>query len=932
MGESVSRVHRVSPVPPLLPLLLLLLLLPAAALCIDLGSVLAALRGGSTTRAGSCPSQCNCTTRQAEETMQGYVSRYLPYMGSHMQGDLEARSRSVVNLMTAWLGSMAHFECRLSKDERRVNLTDLLQGTALSFKSLRLTCEPGAGGVVWDLSPFNAFLNVLDVSGCHVQRRANDSEKLGVPLNLWVLHLQGAPAEAVASLDFGTAAQLLSLSITHSKMPSLPQHWSGAFLQRLMFVRLAHNDLNSYGCELKTSRLQSLNLDHNNISALPACVLNGSAYTSHLSLSHNKLRNLKELLVNKSTGTPPPHEMPQILYLDVSHNQLTSLRAMKKTQLLLGLDVSHNRLVSMMTDTFSLNPALVWLDLSNNLLEQVPDGTLSGLVVVRYLNLSHNQLRTFDFDQSPLSTVLVNMDLRHNRLSYPPFADTGYVAPRLSRIAAANNPFTCDCDMGSFLQFLHVLNVSKHRNWFGLGYWDNYQGKHGINQPYLDIREFTCGQPSDVKGVQLESLSFLKACPLLRGCPTGCRCELIKGDNSTQHVSVDCSQAPGLIDLPADLPVVSDTPLVLFVNSSDLRRLEHRPYLRLVSELHAGYSKLTAITSAAIQALQNVSVLGLHNTQLRSLPAVTQNVTLAAATNISLGGNPWTCGCHDLWMPEWMAKHSAVLYNADMVRCRWTGKLVTVLNSADLSCGLFNYLPLVIALSLLLGLATVTASLLVKYKLEVLVFLHSRFRVRPFDMYKYDQAKACLFDVFVSFSQHDYRWVLEKLVDQLENRARPYRLCIHLRDFPVGAHIADSVSWAVDNSRCTLLVLTRDFLASEWCRHEFRTAHARLLKDRAAKLLIVVHGPLDARILDRELLAYLRTHTYLRTEDKWFWYKLEYALPRPQDTVLVMRAQRARDEGMPALEMDTFLPVAMAAGDVPPKLDGGNHTGVAVTV
>ena len=928
MGETGSSVHRISARSPhlhllFLLLLLLFLLLPAATLGLDLGGLLAAL--GGATKPKPCPPQCSCSTKKAEDIMQSYVTRYLPDMGSHMKPGLESEARSLITTMTSWLGSMADLECRLSQGEW-LNLTDVMQASTLSFKAVRMSCEPGAG-VVWDVSPFNAFLNVLEVKGCQLDR-AEDSLTLAVPLSLWVLHLERVPAESVGNLDLSTATQLLALSVTHSKLPSLPQSWSNTFLHRLMLARLSHNDLNRYECEVKALRLESLNLDHNNLTTLPSCVLDGSRYTSHLSVRHNRLQSLKELFFSRSVATFLP--TPQLSYLDLAHNQLTSLRALKKIQLLLGLDISHNGLVNIMADTFSMNPALTWLDLSNNQLEHVLDGLLGGLVLMRYLNLSNNYLRTFDFDQSPLSTKVVTMDLRHNRLTYPPFADTGYVAPRLSRIAAAHNPFTCDCSMGVFLQFLSMLNNSKHQNWFGLGYWDHYDGDLSVDQPYMDTNEFMCSEPPDMKGLRLTSLSFKDACPLLRGCPPGCLCELLKG--SAKHVSVDCSDAENMTDLPTYLPVVSDTPMVLFINRSGLRRLEHRPYLHLLTELHAGYSKLSSVTSAAMQAMRNITVLALHNNYLRSLPAVTQNLTLESAVNISLGGNPWTCGCHDLWMPHWMDKHAAALYNANNMRCRWTGKLVSLLNSTDLNCGIFNYLPLVIALSMVLGLAAVVASLLVKYRLEVLVFLYSRFRVRPFDMYKYDQAHAYLFDVFVSFSQHDYRWVVEKLVDQLENRPRPYRLCIHLRDFPVGAPIADSVAWAVDNSRCTLLVLTRDFLASEWCRYEFRAAHARLLKDPSAKLLIVVHGPLDARILDRELLAYLRTHTYLRTEDKWFWSKLEYALPCPQEAVGLVGIRRARAEAAPAMELDTFLPIAMAAGDVSPKADGNPAADIPVPV
>ncbi|KAK7115980.1 protein toll-like isoform X2 [Littorina saxatilis] len=926
MGESTRSQRPVVSVGPTI-LLLFLLLLPTPILTFDLGSFLSALTGGGSGQSRQCPSQCNCTTPRAEELMQGYVSKYLPFMGVHMQPELESEARKVITIMTAWYGSMADIRCHLGPGER-ANITDLLQGSSLSFKSLKVTCDPGAS-VVWDVSAVNAFINVLDMQGCGLEKADNNTQMLAVPLNLWVLNLEAVLPVDVASLDLSTAYQLLALSVMHSNLTRVPQHWNNSVTPRLLYMGFAHNRLKRFFCEVAASQLTSLSLDHNDLTWLPPCLLGGSRYASHVSLRHNGLHSLKQLFANK-TKNATLHAPPSIYHLDVSHNQISSLGALKNIHPLFGLDACHNYIASMTNDTFSLVPLLRWLDMSHNMLEEIPDGSFSSLVMLTHLNLSHNKLASFDFDQSPLSTKLVTIDVRHNRLIYPPYADTGYVAPPQSHIEAAANPFTCDCNIDVFLQFLGAAKKSR-QSWFSLGYWD--KSDSGVVLPYMDTNELKCSQPLDLKGAYLSFLSFEKACPVLHGCPAGCRCKLIK--EGERHLSVNCSEVESITELPASVPMLPDTPIVLYFNQSGLKRLEHRPYLRQVKELHAGNSKVSVVTSGAIEALQNVSVLELHNNQLRSLPSLTKNLSLPAATNVTLGGNPWTCGCHDLWMPEWLHQHSTILFSPDEVRCRWTGKAVAKLSSEDLNCGVFNYLPLVIALSMLMGLALVVGSFLVRYRLEVLVFLYTRFRVRPFDLYKYDQARTYLFDVFVSFSQHDYRWVVEKLVDQLENRVWPYRLCIHLRDFPVGAPIADSVAWAVENSRCTMLVLTRDFLASEWCRHEFRAAHSRLLKDPQAKLLIVVHGPLDARILDREMMAYLRTHTYLRTEDKWFWSKLEYALPQPQEGVEMIGevAGVGQLEAPPQeIDMDTYLPAAMAAGDVTTKLNGEAIPTAPVTV
>lgn len=929
----------------LLPLLFHLATTITALNAFDLNSLLAVFGVSSSAPVKACPQYCNCTRLRAEDVMMRYLDSYLPDMGVHMNPMFESDARSTITFMTLWLGHMADISCHLPTNET-ANISEILQTSPLSFKALKVRCEPDAK-LVWDLTHFSAFISVLDIDGCEINK-ADSAKNLPVPINLWILQLDRIAPEIAPLLDISAAIQMLAFSWTRSGLVTLPQHWSSVTLRSVMFINLAFNNLDAYNCPITATNLVALNLNHNNLRDLPDCVLNGSKYTSFLSMRHNYVDNLNFLILHtpyqahditnsaNNSGTSDPN--PQLSYLDLAHNQLESLHPLRKIHLLTGLDLSYNQISIMDQETFTLHPYLKWLDLSYNQLTHVPDGALINLIMLSYLNISHNRLIMFNFDQSPLSSRMLDIDLRYNQLSYPPFSDTGYIAPRQTRLTIAYNPFICDCNLSPFLRLMTGINNS-NSTWFG--YWDNYEHDgHSMSQPYIDSNLLKCNEPSDMRDMPLNSLDLTKNCRLLRSCPVGCVCQLFR--EGSKRVVIDCSDKVNVTELPFEVPVVKDTPLVLLLNRSGLKRLDHRPYLSYLTELYAGYSKISYITSGAMEAMENITVLSLHNNQLRSLPAVTQNLSMPVVSNISLAGNPWTCGCHDLWMPRWLEDHAAAVYDGNDTRCRWTGEMVTDLNGTDLRCGIFNYLPLVMALTMLLGLVAVVTSLLIKYRLEVLVFLYTRFNIRPFDMYQYKQNRSFLFDVFVSFSQHDCQWVADKLVDHLENRDKPYRLCIHLRDFHAGAPIAESISWAVTNSRCMLLVLTKHFMASEWCRHELRTAHTRLLKDRQAKLLVIVHGPLDARALDRELLAYLRTHTYLRTEDKWFWGKLEYALPRPMGNTphyIMPGSPSAAPDGrlahanhrasQPRIDLDN-LPIAMAAGDVSPKRGSAASTCVSV--
>lgn len=135
------------------------------------------------------------------------------------------------------------------------------------------------------------------------------------------------------------------------------------------------------------------------------------------------------------------------------------------------------------------------------------------------------------------------------------------------------------------------------------------------------------------------------------------------------------------------------------------------------------------------------------------------------------------------------------------------------------------------------------------------------------------------FDVFISFSHEDEDYVLNKLLPMLEKDN--YKTCIHMRNWIIGEWIPKQISVSIDISRRTLIVLSRKFVKSLWGMLEFRMAHASMLHEGRARLIVVVLDDIvTEECLDPELRNYLRTNTYLETSDPWFWDKLRSALPR----------------------------------------------------
>ncbi len=74
------------------------------------------------------------------------------------------------------------------------------------------------------------------------------------------------------------------------------------------------------------------------------------------------------------------------------------------------------------------------------------------------------------------------------------------------------------------------------------------------------------------------------------------------------------------------------------------------------------------------------------------------------------------------------------------------------------------------------------------------------------------------YDVFISYSSKDKDWVRGELLNTLEKYG--LRVCIDFRDFRPGAPSIKEIERAITTSRKTLLILTPDYLASQWTEFE----------------------------------------------------------------------------------------------------------------
>ncbi|KFO31679.1 Toll-like receptor 2 [Fukomys damarensis] len=152
--------------------------------------------------------------------------------------------------------------------------------------------------------------------------------------------------------------------------------------------------------------------------------------------------------------------------------------------------------------------------------------------------------------------------------------------------------------------------------------------------------------------------------------------------------------------------------------------------------------------------------------------------------------------------------------------------------------------------------------------------------------YRCDSPRDLCFDAFVSYSERDARWVEELLVQELEHRHPPLRLCLHKRDFVPGKWILDNIIDSIEKSRKTVFVLSQNFVKSEWCKYELDFSHFRLFDENDDAAILVLLEPIEKKAIPQrfcKLRKIMNTRTYLEwpaeeARREGFWANLRSAI------------------------------------------------------
>ncbi|XP_046563133.1 protein toll-like [Haliotis rubra] len=292
---------------------------------------------------------------------------------------------------------------------------------------------------------------------------------------------------------------------------------------------------------------------------------------------------------------------------------------------------------------------------------------------------------------------------------------------------------------------------------------------------------------------------------------------------------------------------------------------------------------------------QDIGLINLRYNNIRTIGV--QEIHSFSKTKgavIDIRNNPFRCDCAMANFSNYLQKDMNKLLGVDKdmnytylrdLKCvtpeKFQGRTIRDL-SKEMLCSTDTraYIAQISVLSVVVIILLITIIVMTRYRKEITILAFTRFNI-TLPCQPIEDSTNKTYDAFVAYSHHDTTWVVKTLLPRLENGAPDgsnFRLCLHQRDFAVGAAIADNIVQSVEASRHTILVLTRKFLESEWCLMEFRTAFHQSLIEKKKHLILVLLEDIPVDELDADFRRCMQTWTYIHIADKLFWDRIVYSL------------------------------------------------------
>ena len=592
---------------------------------------------------------------------------------------------------------------------------------------------------------------------------------------------------------------------------------------------------------LGCSSLEKVIINKAKMLTLPESLFKGALKIEEIDFRYNYISVLPSKLI---------HPLPKLKRLFLTLNDIKSLddEHFKFSQNLEVLKVDQNLIETISVNSLRHLVGLKELDLSSNKIHFDDDSVpkFEYLNQIETMNLSNNELSIHDIPQSISFSLpkLTSIDFSRNNIgpilnvsdlnfvqsknlfvnlasnnithfSYEVPASENKASKKVPKVTVdiSKNPLTCDCRNAELA--LHLQNqLQDHEaiDWFKFKESTIVTcGASNQSLSEINLETMKCAFPSDFLNVP---------------CSNYCQCEIAPIESplvEEAHVILECNEYPNVIpDLKSHFNVKDVTLNLKDANLTSMKGLQSIENYETVSRLILSQNKLKEIIVEELPS--NLRQLAIDKNEITKIDVqILQNRNLY---KMWLSDNPYKCDCDSEDIFYAVQKNSDfIIQDAKNVtlRCDEGPKKVIDIKDFDNICVETKQVVLEIALpvSFFILLILIGAVVFLLRKETIYIWIYSKPYLRGL-IFSSDNNSDKPYDVFISYSIEDADFVQKHLVPILEDKKSDYsyQCLINIRDFVPGRPIMDQIFEAVDASKCTLIILSKYFVQSEWAKHE----------------------------------------------------------------------------------------------------------------
>ena len=351
--------------------------------------------------------------------------------------------------------------------------------------------------------------------------------------------------------------------------------------------------------------------------------------------------------------------------------------------------------------------------------------------------------------------------------------------------------------------------------------------------------------------------------------------------------------------------IASDTDARLFRNNHKLRVLDLAecgiqdiPQTEFSNLYKLQYLNLSGNAlvniNVTFDTLRELRSLNMSHNNLTTLPSAIRshldNMAAVRKMRVDISGNPLQCHCNNTDFVTWSRNTRVTFLNQDNTFCVDVNNSLAMLFRMDLealeiACHPYlvsavtikngRHLDILLPTMIVLAVVSVLACLTYRYRWKcVYCWTHATrsSAVANEALHSEDHER----DAFICYNSNDRGWVCNELMQHFEER--DISMVIHQRDFLPGSVVEELIRESIAKSRYTVLVLSPDFLSSNWCLLEMHLARSCQCREGRGGILPIILREFPMSLLT-PTLEDIMSKSYLKWTDNpqgqlLFWDKL----------------------------------------------------------